>query len=126
MITAWLALEDIPGPNLRAALRDSIRQRLPLTVIVDARSTATIPTSERIAVLLKLRRYARRGGGDVILITDEKLRRSLRAAGLDTWLRITPTAVDALLIVGGLDGTPQQATAACFSPCQTTNQPVRS
>lgn len=124
MITAWLTLDDIPGPNLRAALRDSMRQRLPLAVIVDARSTAAIQTSERIALLLKLRRYARRGGGDVILITDERLRGSLRAAGLDTWLRITPTAVDALLIAGGLQGATRRATGACFSPCHTASEPV--
>jgi hypothetical protein len=106
MTTTWLVLEDIPGPKLREALRSSMHRRLPLLVIVDARRTAAPPTLDRLAALLRLRRHARKGGGDLLLVGDEALHRRLHAAGLDTWLSTTSTTAEARSRITSRRGAP--------------------
>ena len=107
MITAWLGLDEVPGPNFRALLRQSISRQLPLVLIVDARSPAATPALDRIAVLLRLRRHAKRRGGEIILVADHALRHRLQAAGLGTWLRIEHSPADAWSAVRQLSETPE-------------------
>lgn len=97
MITAWLRLDDVPGPNFRAVLHDSMHRQLPLVVIIDARPPIATPTLDRIAVLLRLRRHAKRRGGEIILVADNALRRRLHAAGLGRWLHVERSAAEAWL-----------------------------
>lgn len=109
MITAWVSLEEVCGPHLRAALRASLRRQHPLVVIVDARGQSTAATSDNLTFTLQLRRLARRGGGDVVLISDKKLQRKLRATRLDAWLSVSTTEAEALAIAASLFRTLQLA-----------------
>jgi hypothetical protein len=97
MITAWLRLDDVPGPKFRSVLHDSLRHQLPLVVIVDARCPVAAPSLDRVTVLLRLRRHLKRRGGEIILVADNALCRRLHAAGLSTWLRVERSAADAWL-----------------------------
>jgi hypothetical protein len=96
---------DVCGPHLRAALRASLRQLRPLVVIVDARGHDAV--ADRLAFTVRLRRLARRGGGDVILIVDENLRRKLRSTGLEPWLSVAVSESEALSVAASLDRAPQ-------------------
>lgn len=112
MITALLQLDEIPGPNFRAVLRDSMLRQLPLVIIVDARSAIATPTLDRIAVLLRLRRRVKRRGGEIILVADNALRRRLHMAGLGNWLHVERSPSDAWLAAGRISTGPSQSAAS--------------
>lgn len=109
MITAWVTLDEVSGPHLRAALRVSLRRQRPLVVVVDARRQSAAVATDNLTFTLRLRRLARRGGGDVILITDEQLQRTLRTTSLDSWLSVTTSEAEALAVATSLDRTLQLA-----------------
>ena len=112
MITTLLRLDEIPGPNFRAVLRDSMLRQLPIVIIVDARPPIASPTLDRIAVLLRLRRHVKRRGGEIILVADNALRRRLHLAGLGNWLHVERSAPDAWLAADKISAGASQSAAS--------------
>jgi hypothetical protein len=67
-------------------------------------------------VLLRLRRHARRRGGEIILVADHALRRRLYAAGLGTWLNVAHSAADAWLAVSKISPAASEPAASRRNP----------
>lgn len=105
MTSTVLSIRDIPGPEFRRMLRWSMTATQPWTLIVDTR-TSPPPSLDRIAMMLRLTRRARKHRGDVIVVVDEATRQRLTDAGLAHWLRIADT-IDAART--GQDPRPQAA-----------------
>ena len=90
MTSTVLSIRDIPGPEFRRMLRWSMTTTQPWTLIVDTR-TSPPPSLDRVAMMLRLTRRARKHRGDVIVVVDEATRQRLTDAGLAHWLRIADT-----------------------------------
>jgi hypothetical protein len=94
MTSTVLSICDIPGPRFRHALRRAMIAGQPWKLIVDTRVSPS-PALDRIAIMLRLTRRARKQGGDVIVVVDAATRRRVNAAGLDHWLRLACTVDEA-------------------------------
>jgi hypothetical protein len=109
-------LADVPGTELRNALRSLMAVDRPWQLIVDARGSSSL---NRFAVLLRLRRRARARGGDIAVVVDEAARERLTASGMHRWLPLTASVHEARQLLNDADVVAGSAN----QPIHVTNPP---
>jgi hypothetical protein len=98
MTVRMVPMTDVPGAGLQDALRMLMAARDPWLIVIDARGFRP-GTLSRFAILLRLRRQARRRGGDLAVVVDDAMRLRLVRAGLQRWLPLAGSVEQARRLI---------------------------
>jgi hypothetical protein len=113
MTVRMVPMTDVPGAGLQDALRMLMAARDPWLIVIDARGFRP-GTLSRFATLLRLRRQARRRGGDLAVVVDDAMRLRLVRAGLQRWLPLADSVEQARRLL--LESGSQLPAAPAASP----------